>query len=160
MNTFFYKNWWLYYLLLFLFIGWFIYSLMWHPHCGQTVEYPSCPEIECPEVLPPTTKEPTSPHIQCNNNVESGGQGTTTTIHDLGTKSGIVRIFYDMNNIPDQMDVHYDGQLVATTRNMVSHRGELTFNYQYQSNKPTYCKVTLSAPQSGTIWEYLLNCPE
>jgi hypothetical protein len=92
--------------------------------------------------------------------VKSGGKGETITIHELGNRSGIVNIQYDMENIPDKMDVYYNGNLVTTTRTLVSYNGFLSFKYNALNGNPTKCKVVLSAPEDGTSWQYLLNCPE
>jgi hypothetical protein len=152
MREFFYKNWWLYYLILFLLIGWLIYSLLWYPICVNSFSSSNNGDQ--------ITTLDSSQNIMCNSQVKSGGKGETITIHELGNRSGIVNIQYDMENIPDKMDVYYNGNLVTTTRTLVSYNGFLSFKYNALNGNPTKCKVVLSAPEDGTSWQYLLNCPE
>lgn len=169
MSKFFYKNWVLYYLLLFFMIGWLVYALLWIPKGEQSTVYvednqqierlkqelEDCNNKEEPEQEQPLPENT----VQCNNEVNSGEQGTTSTNHELGNKSGVVQIDYNMNRVPDKLEVFYDGNLVASTNQLVSGVGRLSFNYQVANGKPTHCTVVVSAPQDDTVWEYLLNCP-
>jgi len=154
MRKFFYKYWWFYYVLLFILIGWLIYSLMWKPLCEENIVYIHEKIEVAPEVNDPINI------VVCNTEVKSGGQGRTTTTHELGRKAGQVYIEYDMDNIPDKMEVFYNGQLVATTRELVSNQGSLNFYYSAKPNEPNQCKVEMSAPEEGTAWQYRLNCPQ
>lgn len=165
MNSFFYKYWLLYYILLFFLIGWFVYSLLWIPDCGQTTYFNnSDSRVEQLEQelkdCQDSNKPPNTPNVKCNSEVNSGGQGTTETTHELGPRPGNVILKYDMQRQPDQMDVYYDNQLVTTTKRLVNGLGELNFYYKAEKGKPTTCKVIVSAPEDGTVWEYLLSCPE
>lgn len=91
--------------------------------------------------------------------INQGGKGIIETIHQLGSKPGSVVINYDMDNIPDKMEVFYDDQLVASTDKLVSYKGSLSFYYPAQPGKPTFCKIIISAPRDGTIWFYHIGCP-
>ena len=91
---------------------------------------------------------------------ESGGEGYFEKNHDLGAAPGTVLIQYEMKNIPDKMDVYYDNKLVASTNNLVSKGGQLSFFYPAKQGHPRYCKVVLTAPQAGTEWMYHLACPK
>jgi hypothetical protein len=167
MNPFFYRYWWLYYFLLFILIGWFVYSLLWTPGCGLTTvfnhsenraaqleqELKDCQDSK-------KSQNSATPNVKCNNQVTSGGQGTTETIHELGLKPGNVTLKYDMQRQPDQMDVYYDNQLVASTKRLVNGYGELNFYFKAEKGKTTTCKVIVSAPEEGTVWDYNLSCPE
>lgn len=181
MSKFFYRNWWLYYLLLFLLIGLLIYALLWRvnftPYQSRitslTNESVSLKEQiigkeqyiekleerlkECEDNLnKPVPQQPNV--VQCNAKVESGGQGFTETTHNLGTTPGTVTIDYNMHSVPDRIDVLYNGKVVASTNQLVSGNGRLSFNYPAQLNMPTSCVVRLSAPESGTVWDYVVNC--
>ena len=90
----------------------------------------------------------------------SGGKGYTEATHHLGSIPGIVVIDYNMQFIPDQLEVYYDDQLVSTTKKMVSGTGSLSFYYPAQPGKPTYCKIVMSAPKDGTSWGYHIGCPK
>ena len=93
----------------------------------------------------------------CNTLITSGGQGTTYNIHQLGSTAGVVTINYDFYPIPDQMDVYYNGSIVATTGGLVSGAGTIAFNYP--ASGPTSCTIKLYAPISGTAWKYNASCP-
>jgi hypothetical protein len=89
----------------------------------------------------------------------SGGQGYKEVTHQLGLQPGTVHIAYDMLNLPDEMDVYYNDQLVGSTSGLVSGTGNISFYYPADPNKPSYCKIILKAPKSGTEWNYHIGCP-
>jgi len=98
--------------------------------------------------------------IPCDALTESGGEGTYTYTHWLGPNPGNINIYYDMFNRPDEMKVHYNGQLVASTGGLVSEDGTLSFKYDANPGEPEYCEIKMSAPEEGTQWYYVLNCPQ
>ena len=163
MNLFAYRFWWLL-LLLFALGVWYMYPCLLHREdllCQQTdrIEEKANGVISaldnCCDCAPPAGTEP------CNTNIaESGGRGYFEKNHDLGATAGTVNIKYDMLNIPDKMEVYYDGQLVASTQQDVSGAGILSFYYPAMPGKPRYCTVIMTAPQSGTQWGYFIGCPE
>jgi hypothetical protein len=65
-----------------------------------------------------------------------------------------------MYGIPDRLDCYYQGVLVATTGGLVSGTGEVSWVYDPGPGDPQWCLVIVSAPQSGTAWEYVIGCPE
>jgi hypothetical protein len=75
----------------------------------------------------------------------------------MGTDNGHVVITYDMYNIPDQLDVYYEGVLIATTGEPVS--GIDTIEFDYVMNRATWVMVVVTGPD-GTAWEYEITCPE
>ncbi len=91
--------------------------------------------------------------------IENGTTGVRENTYWLGDVPGRVVINYNMQNIPDQMDVFYDNVLVASTRGLVSGTGSLQFDYLAQPGKVKYCVVRMTAPQDQTYWEYLVSCP-
>lgn len=105
----------------------------------------------------------------CNTTNESGGEGITENKHYLGKKSGEVLVNYNMETIPDKMEIYYEGKLVATTANVPGNNngfvggatdagccGSLKFNYNY--NKDEYCMVKIIG-LDRTVWEYEISCP-
>ena len=179
-TSFFYKNWWLFYLLIFILIG-----LLFFVGCNakRSTDLSSIhskltsleDQIECglnhkeeissgiPSVIPPLEDSPEIPgnSIPCNSGpTKSGGQGVTENEHTLGTEPGKVQINYDMENQPDQIDIIYNGKIVASTRRYVSGAGSLVWNYNVKPGDPTYCTVRISAPEVGTVWSYTVGCPE
>jgi hypothetical protein len=108
--------------------------------------------------------------IPCNVQQKSGGAGITRNHHELGSSPGLVRLAYDMQNIPDKLEIYYAGSLVASTRDVLFNEdgyvggntnagccGELVF--QYTPSGTTYCEVVVSGFDS-TQWGYSLGCPE
>lgn len=96
--------------------------------------------------------------LPCNADTASGGQGITRNKHFLGNQPGPVTINYDMKTIPDQMNVYYQGQIVASTSRFVSGRGGLTFNFQPRGGDYTVLVEVVGA-NPGTTWRYIVRCP-
>lgn len=155
MNNFFYKNWWLFYLLFFLLLGFLVYALLWNSKHSAEIASLRQQLAQCQNIVDANNQDV----INCDAVVTSGGQGNTRTKHILGNRSGVIRLQYDMQNIPDQIKVIYDGVEVAASDGLVSGAGILNWNYTAKLGKPDFCIIELSAPGADTIWEYLLNCP-
>jgi len=163
MNLFAFRFWWL--LLLIFWAGLCLFYLMY-----RMTQEPNCKEYK--KALESTMTAIENSHNCCNcltpedvipcNTLanESGGQGYHENTHWLGDSPGKVRIFYDMYMQKDRMDVYYDNQLVASTEVVVTGEGHLEFYYSAQPSKPKYCRIIMTAPESGTAWEYLLSCPQ
>ncbi len=100
--------------------------------------------------------EDPSAAIPCNSRTESGKEGITRKTHDLGENAGTATISYEMYSVPDKLEVYYEGNVVASTRDFVSSSGSLTFNYT--PNHDTYCTVVVTG-LSGTDWAYTVGCP-
>lgn len=96
----------------------------------------------------------------CDVTSNSGGQGSFSQIHQLGNTSGTVQVRYEMFTIPDQLNLVYNGQVVASTSGLVSGRGTLSFQYMPKQGDPAFCTIQLIAPNDGTQWNYTINCPQ
>ena len=125
-------------------------------HCDTTV-------IKAPDTIagnvPYATIAPTNTS-PCNQLVKSGRQGTDITEISLGTQAGNVVINYNMDDIPDQIDVYYGGKLVQSTNQLVSHQGSLIWAYSADPNIGYSCTVIIRAPANGTVWSYSVSCPQ
>lgn len=161
-NKFFYRYWWLYYLLFFLLLGLLIYAILWKPKCNNNYYQPPVTTTPSPPMdnEPPTMPPAQGATVNCDTEVNSGGQGLTRTPHLLGSQSGKVVVQYDMYDVPDQLTVYYDGKVVATTSDLVSGYGTVEFAYKAEQGKPQECIVEMKAPEDGTAWTYRVNCPE
>jgi hypothetical protein len=94
----------------------------------------------------------------CNEATESGGQGTTTTIHELGTAGPTsFQLTYQMYTQQDQLEVFYESALIYTTGGLVSGGQTVTVNVPAGTSQQV--TVVVSAPESGTIWDYTVFCP-
>lgn len=168
MNTFFYRNWWLFYLLFFFLLGILIYALFWQNNSlkytneinSLNKELKKCKYSKISPYPISRNELPATKVVECNATVNSGGQGETVTEHKLGNSPGIVVVDYDAQNIPDEFIVFYDGNIVASTNGLVSHEGSLTWEYNPNSGKPDFCIVKVSAPNYRTNWSCLVNCPK
>ena len=108
--------------------------------------------------------------VDCNEETRSGGFGIQSNKHLLGDQGGVVKIDYDMDNMPDKLEVFYEGQLVASTHdvhgningfvgeNIMSCCGTLKFEYSPVNDN--HCIVVVTGPENGTVWSYRLSCPE
>jgi hypothetical protein len=171
MSVFFFKNWWLYYLLFFLLSGLFVYALLWDPKsAGKNAAIQSLNQQldSCRKhasridsaLLDCTERMKVDNLVFCDAAVKSGAQGITTTQHELGARSGWVIIKYDMLTVPDNIKVYYDDIIVAQSNGFVSGTGNIQFKYHAVPGKPSFCIVSISAPDEDTQWEYRLNCPQ
>jgi len=181
INYFCYKYWWLICLLFILFL--LLYFLYFCPCSNEKTckekkfDYSkilnccSCDTIVPPKVDPP---KPDPPKLHpdgepCNSETQSGGSGVTPTIHNIGNKSGRVKIDFDMDIQPDLLEVYYEGRRIKSTFEIPGNRngyvggeygnevGVLFFDYKY--NKDAFVEVVVTGP-TGTSWRYTLGCPE
>ncbi len=145
---------------MFLLIGLNIYAFLWKPSCTQSTNNFTYNPLPQPPTVPPAPPviDSTSVIVACNEEVQSGGQGQTTSKHSLGNQAGTVEVVYDMKSVPDRMDIYFNGTIVASTNKDVSGTGSLNFNVP-QNNNINYCEVVVSAPYEGTEWGYKINCP-
>ncbi|WP_038171181.1 hypothetical protein [Tomitella biformata] len=101
---------------------------------------------------------PTQP---CSATTISGGAGTTITNHDLG-RAGPTRFYlrYETINVPDQIEVLYQGRIIANTGyvgdNLNQGTGGIWVDVPAGASSSVMVRVT--GPQ-GTEWNYTVNCP-
>ena len=106
-------------------------------------------------VLYSVTSEVIAP---CNQSTASGGQGTTSTVYELGTKGPTsFQVYYQMYGQPDQMEIFYEGNLIYTTGGYVSGSNTVTVNAP--AGTSTKVTVVMTAPEVGTLWNYTIYCP-
>ena len=116
-----------------------------------TVIKPTPPPPPPPPSPPPNT-------LQCGQINDTGGGRRTEKNHEMGSNPGRVAIEYNMMSQPDQMDVYYQNQMLATTKGLVSGSGKLEFNYSPVGGN-TIIKVVVSSNTDSTQWTYLVKCP-
>lgn len=174
---FFYRNYWLFYALFLLLLGWLIYVLLWNPYdyTSEINNLKNHNNTLITQVKELTDKNKNLVHelddcmgnnqaaqktVDCNATVNSGGPGFTSTKHLLGETAGNVVLQFDADNIPDEFTVIYDGEIVANSGGLVSNEGDISWQYRAEKGKPNFCTVEVSAPTTGTKWEYIVNCPQ
>ena len=104
-----------------------------------------------------------APTQQCSSITKSGGAGVTTTKHELGKRGPTsFSLRYDTRNIPDQIEVLYQGRIIHNTgyvgnnNNPANGVGAVTVNVP--AGTATNVLVRVTGPQN-TLWDYTVNCP-
>jgi hypothetical protein len=194
-NYFGYRYWWFNYFLLLLVTVLFLWMMRSLQPIAENCDeerridevmlsinahlYDCCNCFELPSVDSVSNSIPDSVMSPCNEKQASGGEGITENNIMLGTASGIVDILFDTENIPDKIDVFYEGKLIASTRQISGSRGgfvggiwgngtgSLSFNYQFNKNDYVTVRV-IGGDQSldpsmsvsgSTAWNYIIQCP-
>ena len=108
-----------------------------------------------PTVAPPQTQ-------RCNQASKSGGYGITNTKHLMGRGGPYTfTIVYDTENIPDQIEVFYQGRRLYDTGMIGDNINEGNGSKQIRvpSGTQNYVTVKVTGPDSDTHWSYTVNCP-
>lgn len=133
----------------------------------------TCDFIETNEYVnktPQEEKAAVEERIQnCNSKTKSGGEGVTTTKHMLGNKAGQVEIRYDMQSIPDKMEVFYENNLIVSTYDIKGNINGFVgddlntgccgvLRFKFVPNQDDFCEIVITGSNS-TAWSYLISCP-
>ena len=94
----------------------------------------------------------------CNSATTSGGDGVTTTVHQLGQTSGTFNFFYEAYSVPDQFDITYEGNSIFTTGGPVSGNNGTGQPVNFGPGSSTEVTVTVTGGV-GTLWDYRVDCP-
>ena len=89
----------------------------------------------------------------CQSRQASGGEGTFSYALDVGAARGAVDFTYQAFSIPDAFSLFNGGSQVFSTGGLVSGSSSSQFSV---SNRTVF--VNVSAPNSGTAWEFTLSC--
>ncbi|MFC9435026.1 hypothetical protein [Nocardia sp. NPDC057030] len=104
---------------------------------------------------------PAPPTQQCNQSTQAGGAGVTNTMHQLGRPGPTSFVLsYETFNIPDQIEVFYQGALVYTTGYVGDDINEGTGSavVNIPPGTATAVLVRVTGP-GGTDWNYTVHCP-
>ena len=119
-------------------------------------QQPTPPPPPPPNPNPQPGPPPNTHVFPCEAPQESGGQGITTKVHSIGNSKRFT-ITWDMYNVPDQLIVYCGTgsakKQIFSTRGAVSGRGRATLYC-----KQNYITVKIIGQQSGTQWEYQMQC--
>lgn len=88
----------------------------------------------------------------CSAQANSGGQGNFANRYDFGS-SRLLSLTYDAFDVPDQFSVFDGSGNIAGTGGLVSGAGTLNFTVTGR-----FVTVKVSAPTSGTAWNYSISC--
>ena len=108
-----------------------------------------------------TSDDPLPPPQPCDASTAAGGEGVTTTLHELGEGGPTAFVFdWEAFGVPDQFEVRYDGNVIFDTGvvgdNINEGTGSSTVNVP--AGSATTVTVRVTGPV-GTAWEYRVNCP-
>ncbi|MGX1776848.1 hypothetical protein ACWIGW_32400 [Nocardia brasiliensis] len=107
----------------------------------------------------PGTPQP--PTQRCNQSTKSGGAGVTDTTHELGRGGPLsFALAYETYDVPDKIDVFYQGALVRTTGYVGDHlnQGTGSITVGLPAGTATAVMVRVTGP-NGTKWDYTVRCP-
>ena len=128
-------------------------------------------DTNTPIFTAPAGSIPIYGRAQCSSYLASGGVGNFEYIIDLGTATGSTVLTFDTYTIPDIFKVEYNGVEVINT----GYRGVSgvydgvtvtvaggptgTASFNKTTASPTWAKLIVEAPFSGTAWDCDLGCP-
>ena len=105
----------------------------------------------------------------CNTKQESGGQGRTETSIELGQQSGTIDLKFNPKNQPDKIEVFYEGQRIASSYDCPNNQngmiggnigsGPCIISFEFRYRNDSFIDVIVTAPENGTVWEYIVSCP-
>ncbi|SUB47474.1 hypothetical protein [Nocardia brasiliensis] len=104
---------------------------------------------------------PQPPTQRCNQSTKSGGAGVTDTMHELGRGGPLSFVLaYETYDVPDKIDVFYQGALVRTTGYVGDHlnQGTGSITVGLPAGTATAVMVRVTGP-NGTKWDYTVRCP-
>jgi|GEM_PF-1499672 len=109
--------------------------------------------IDTPNALSGNTFVPTSTSVS---EATNGGEGVIERFYTIGTGGGEFSINYNMNTIPDRMDIYVNNQLVVTTEQPVSDRGTFTIPADKLPDG-AQIKIVMTGNKPDTVWDYDVN---
>lgn len=96
----------------------------------------------------PVVKDPIATFIETAN----GGTGTTEKNYTIGSAGGDFKVTYNMDAVPDKMDIYVDDKLMASTKSAVSGAGTLTIP---TADLPAGSKVkVVVSGDDSTSWRF------
>jgi len=92
----------------------------------------------------------------CQTQQGSGGQGTFTYTHMVGSGTGKLVFSYDAYSIPDAFTIRTPKRTLFTTGGLVQYNKTIELNL---TDEPIVF-ISVTAPNSGTSWTYSIGCTE
>lgn len=149
---------------------------------GATAPVDLCPNIDGDQATVPADMaiDPAGNCVliviqPCDATTTSGGQGVTTTAHELGRSGPTSFLFeFDAISVPDRFQVYYEGALIYDSGFrgdsgytdpvtgdpiVVTGPGAGSATVMVPSGTATSVTVVVTGPISGTAWDYTVNCP-
>lgn len=86
----------------------------------------------------------------------NGGEGVIEKFYTIGTGGGEFEVNYNMNTVPDRMDIYVNNQLVVTTEKPVEGRGTFTIPADKLPDG-AQIKIVMTGNKPDTVWDYDVN---
>ena len=96
--------------------------------------------------------------MTCNQTTNSGTNAPVSQTIELGKKSGSFVFDWDMQNVPDRMNVAYQGTVLFDT-GCVSGTGSKTISYSGGSSQVTVNVTPDCLAEGSTAWSFTVSCP-
>jgi hypothetical protein len=106
----------------------------------------------------PSGPTPPPPLFECPSTQQSGGQGQFTYMIDVKKTQGTFDVTYNMYEIPDALEIVYEGNVVFTTNGLVKGAATVSVTYGSATSTSTIVTLNLSAPDSLTRWDIFVPC--
>lgn len=157
---------WLWWLLILLLLFLWLWCLLSDCNCGRNTISNSSNQT----YVPPKNNPPPPAVLSCNTANKSGGEGITKNQHFLGDHNGTVTVTYDMENVPDKMEVYYEGTLISSTSDISGNQNGFVgennqagccgiLEFPYKKNNNDFCTVIITG-SNQTSWRYTISCPQ
>jgi flagellin-like hook-associated protein FlgL len=130
-----------------------IYKTAFTQAFTQAFEAKANSVTDTPNALSGNTFVPTSTSVS---EATNGGEGVIERFYTIGSGGGEFNVNYNMNNIPDRMDIYVNNQLVVTTEQPVSGRGTFTIPADKLPDG-AQIKIVMTGNKPDTVWDYDVN---
>ena len=101
-----------------------------------------------------------SKFAQSSRKVQSGRQGFQSFKMDLKKSQGTFELYYEMFKNPDKLEILYEGQQIYSTNGLMSGSKTIDVSYGSPASTSTGITIEISAPNSGTAWNFKIACPQ
>jgi hypothetical protein len=78
---------------------------------------------------------------------------------DLFKTQDTIEVFYQMYNIPDELNIYYEGVKIFSANGLVSGSTTTSVTYGSATSTSTVVKVEINAHESETLWDVSVSCP-
>jgi hypothetical protein len=100
---------------------------------------------------------------KCDEQTHSGGSEVSIIPFNLNVTKGVIKIAYNMYDVPDKLEVFYEGRAIWSTEQIpgnqggyVSNNNEASISFQGNSDEIT---IKVTGNTQNTQWDYTLYCP-
>jgi hypothetical protein len=111
-----------------------------------------------PTQTPTQGPPPGTPGPACGQPVNTSGNDTTITVHDLGRSSGTVRIDWDAFLIEDRFEIFYEGVRIFDSPGGANGTTGVGFGTAPFAGTSTFVVVRVTSLNGSFMWRYTISC--